>query len=103
MPARGYFEWVVWNNNRIVNERVAKTDFGGCWVSTVFWGVAEHGPDKHFETMVFKGDPNDEATYEKEVAVWRCATWDEAERQHQMACDWLREQIEALNDWNMIP
>ena len=95
MPASGYLDWFTWNTSSVVNKRVAYTEFDGHWVSTDFFGIATHGPDKLFETMVFRGSPNDRPAYEQEMAVWRRATWDDAERQHLLACDWLRELIKC--------
>jgi hypothetical protein len=85
-------------------EHVAETRLGHYIVSTIFFGHAVHGPDQLFETMVYEDEDHLVLSARKpELAVWRCATWGEAERQHEMACGWLREQIEALNDWDMFP
>lgn len=60
---------------------VAKSDVGnGVRVSTVFLGLDHsygEGPPLLFETMIFGGV---HAGYEE-----RCSTWDEAEKQHQIA------------------
>jgi len=56
--------------------RVAYTQRSGVTVSTIFDGFT-HGEDPPmcFETMVFGGPYNEKQ--------WYCATWEEAERQHQ--------------------
>lgn len=98
----GYFAWLVADMNSFAETRVARTRIGPYLISTVFWGIAEHGPDKLFETMVFSGDPDIKATYERELAVWRCATWDDAERQHQEAIHWLQAQLYMAETWNRL-
>ena len=76
----GYFDMWARSMSPLPKKRVRWTEHDGCFVSTIFWGAVEHGSDKLFETMVFKGDPKKDASFERELAVWRCATWDEAER-----------------------
>jgi hypothetical protein len=75
-------------------EYVAQTRLGHYIVSTMFFGVAVHGPDQLFETMIYEDEHHLVLSERKpELAVWRCATWHEAERQHEQACDWLRKQV----------
>lgn len=77
-------------------ETVAETRLANYVVSTIFFGVADHGPDQLFETMIYEDEHHLVLSERKpELAVWRCATWDEAERQHEMACDWLIAQLNA--------
>ena len=73
---------------------VAETRRGHYIVSTIFFGHAVHGPDQLFETMIYEDEDHLAVSERKpELAVWRCATWDDAERQHEMACDWLSTQV----------
>lgn len=84
--AINHVEWNEWMNTG-PDRHVAETLIDGYRVSTIFWGIAEYGPDKLFETMLFRDDaPTD-------LAAWRCATWDEAVQQHERACAWVREQL----------
>lgn len=84
--AASYMEWKAWMASD-PDRHVAKTLIDGYRVSTIFWGIAEYGPDKLFETMLFKGDSS------RGLAAWRCASWEEAEVQHERACAWVREQL----------
>jgi hypothetical protein len=93
-----------WWANGYGYEHVAETRLGHYIVSTIFFGHAVHGPDQLFETMIYEDEDHLVLSARKpELAVWRCATWDDAERQHEMACDWLRGQIEAQSAWDTIP
>lgn len=62
-----------------MDRRVAQTDLGSCYVSTVFLGIDHNhsgiGDPILFETMVF--DKRDES-----LLCERCCTWAEAEEQH---------------------
>lgn len=84
--AASYMEWKAWMASD-PDRHVAKTLIDGYRVSTIFWGIAEYGPDKLFETMLFKGDSS------RSLVAWRCASWEEAEEQHERACAWVREQL----------
>lgn len=85
-------------------EYVAETRLGHYIVSTMFFGVAVHGPDQLFETLIYEDERHLVLSARKpELAVWRCATWDDAERQHEMACDWMRDWIAALKPWDTFP
>lgn len=84
--ATNYVEWQAWMDTD-PDRRVAKTLIDGYRVSTIFWGVAEYGPDKLFETMLFMGD------CDRDLAAWRCSSWEEAGEQHERACAWAREQL----------
>lgn len=87
----GLIEWAQAGGVR----RVALTEVGPLEVSTVFLGIDHNhgvGPSGDailFETMIFGGDleggPLDYQT--------RCATWDEAERQHAEAVAHARELV----------
>lgn len=65
----------------IANRRVARTEFEGGYVSTVFLGLDHQwhpgGPPLIFETMIF-GGPHD--GYQE-----RYSTWEEAEAGHAVA------------------
>lgn len=83
-----------WADHGYIFRRVQETQKDKFIVSTVFWGHANLGPDKLFETMIYEDEPGTVLANRKpELAIWHCATWDEAERQHEQACDWLRQQI----------
>jgi hypothetical protein len=80
-------------------EHVAETRFGHYIVSTIFFGHAVHGPDQLFETMIYEDEDHLVFSERKpELAVWRCATWDDAERQHQDAVCWLHAQLDKATD-----
>lgn len=75
------FEWSEWMDDD-KNTRVAKTEKGGIWVSTVFLGLDHSMGGKTpvlFETMIFGGQDNEYQT--------RCATYPEAVAMHKKACD----------------
>ncbi len=60
---------------------VAETMIGEAKVSTVFLGLDHNwsgGPPILFETMIFGGKLEGYET--------RCSTWEEAEKQHRLAC-----------------
>lgn len=66
---------------------VAQSEICGSRISTVFLGI-DHGHGSGspllFETMIFDG-PQDQ--YQE-----RCSTWEEAEAQHQEACQLVQRQ-----------
>lgn len=63
--------------------RVAETTLANYVISTVFFGHAVHGADQLFETMIYEDEDHLVLSARKpELAVWRCAKWDEAERLH---------------------
>ena len=70
--------------------RVAQTQVGPLWVSTVFVGIDMEWPDDQpplvFETMIF--DDGDD-TYQT-----RCSTWEQAEAMHRRAVQ-AAEQVTA--------
>lgn len=71
---RTWGDWFQNNENRIV----AKTEVGDIVVSTVCLGLDHNwgdGPPLIFETMIFGGVHDQDC--------WRCATWAEAESQHE--------------------
>lgn len=75
--------WATWFET--ADRHVAKTQIGEVEVSTVFLGLDHNygGGRLHlFETMVF-GGPLDQSQE-------RCATWEEAEAQHEAACNLVR-------------
>ena len=82
--------WGQWFED-FENRRVAQDWVHGVQVSTVFLGIdhAYHGEvPLLFETMTF-GKPLDEE-------CWRCATWDQAETQHDLACKQVSEAVRVL-------
>lgn len=94
----------LWVSSGYGYEHVAETRLGKYIVSTIFFGYAVHGPDQLFETMIYEDEDHLVLSARKpELAVWRCATWDDAERQHEMACSWLRDWIAALKPWDTFP
>jgi len=83
-----------WWANGYGYDHIAETRLGNYVVSTIFFGHAVHGPDQLFETMIYEDEDHLVLSARKpELAVWRCATWNEGQHQHEMACGWLREQI----------
>lgn len=71
----------------IGSRRVAETAIGQARVSTVFLGLDHsfgEGPLQLFETMAF-GLP-----VEREEQMERCATWEQAEKQHEKMCEYVR-------------
>ncbi len=85
-------EWALWFENAGEERIVKKDDIDGKHVSTVFLGLdhrwvsfsADIVP-QIFETMIFS--PGGYA----EIYCTRCATWEEAEAQHQKAIEWIKE------------
>jgi hypothetical protein len=78
--------WGCWFET---NDRtVARTELSGKLISTVFLGLnhnfSEEGPPEIFEPMVFN------AGSWSELMCLRCATWDEAVAQHELACESVR-------------
>ncbi len=81
VPCDDLMTWADWFENAD-NRRVAKTESGDIRVSTVFLGLDHSygdGEPQLFETMIFGGEHNNEQ--------WRCATWEQAEEQHRIACE----------------
>ena len=88
VPCHDLMTWGEWYTNHTDARIVAKTSVGVLEVSTVFLGLDHNfsgqlDPDADrtpilFETMIFGIDEDD--GYQE-----RCATWEEAEQQHQIA------------------
>ena len=87
---------VVWTNDVMVwakyfethDRRVAQTTIGNKWVSTVFLGIdhAYHSDKLQiFETMINNTDTNEWEDYQT-----RCATWEEAEKMHLDAVNFVQ-------------
>lgn len=77
-------KWCKWFENA---DRVVKqTDLKGLKVSTVFLGLDhnlfEEGEPLLFETMIFP-------TEKSEDYQTRCSTWEQAEKQHEEALEWV--------------
>ena len=85
-------EWGKWfeTEKRRVNEtNIQKRGEGMIRVSTVFLGLDHRygdGPLQIFETMIFGGRHDQDCR--------RCATWDEAEQQHQDAIAWINSNYD---------
>jgi hypothetical protein len=92
VPEPSLIKWAKWFE--AADRHVAKTQVGGCWISTVFLGLDHscgHGEPQLFETMIFRGGKGDE--------TFRCASWQEAEKQHAEAVEQVRREIkERVND-----
>lgn len=75
----------------ISRRRVAETEIGDYWVSTVLLGLThdfgDNGEPLIFETMVFAGKDA------REDYCTRYATWDEALEGHEKATQWVRDGI----------
>lgn len=94
-------EWADWfkdananaNNKRRVN-RTTMTDCDGAEIkiSTVFLALDHNYGDSPvpilFETMIFGGRADEDCK--------RCATWEQAEAQHQDAIDYVTENYPGL-------
>lgn len=84
--------WAEWfeKADREGERVVGKFEHQGVTVSTVFLGC-DHGfgagPPMLFETMIFGGQFDE--------ALWRFATWDEAEAHHMATCKTVRETAKA--------
>jgi hypothetical protein len=77
----------------IDNRRVAATQVGPLWISTVFLGIDHNwsgGPPLLFETMVF-GDA------EESGEMHRYSTWDEAVAGHARVVAQCEEQLARAN------
>ena len=84
------FEWARWFDAN--KRRVGRTEICDHTVSTVFLGIdhnfTSEGPPILFETAVF--GPDDEV-----IDMLRCATYEQAEAQHeQVVAEW-REKLES--------
>jgi hypothetical protein len=91
---RNALEWAIWfgeTDRHIAHDTFGHEGIGVITVSTVFLGLdhrfAGDGPPILFETLVFGGIRDGE--------MWRCSTWDEAEAQHRMVVDMLKNEIMA--------
>ena len=77
------------------NRRVADTQVGNLWVSTVFMGLDHSfgtGPPLIFETMVFPCTDEGEVESWGEEYVRRYSTWAQAEQGHADAVEWAKGQ-----------
>lgn len=78
-------DWAMMFEGDIDRRRVAETEVGDFWVSTVFLGVdhnfCEAGPPLLFETMVFRVSDGTPRT----SSSWRYSTWEQAEAGHAAA------------------
>ena len=92
-PCDDMLEWA--RSMNLTNRRVAATDVGEYWISTVFLGIDHNytpdGPPLLFETMVKKnGNFLDYRV--------RYVTWDEAVEGHKLACMMAEMKPELLED-----
>lgn len=88
------YTWAMWLAETQAGQArlVARTDFPGGWVSTVFLGLDHNwrpdGPPILWETMVF-GGPHDQEQ-------WRCAgSREQALAQHERVCREIGVKVEA--------
>lgn len=94
----GESEFLRWWADGYGYQCIEETMLAGYVISTVFFGHAVHGADQLFETMICEDEAHLVLSDRKpELAVWRCATWDEAERQHCEACRWLQDYMGRQN------
>lgn len=87
-------EWAVWFET--ADRRVRLTRVGPYLVSTVFLGMdhnfGDDGPPILFETMVYcEGVPGEFRGVSWLDHQERCATWEEAEQQHLLMIEEVRE------------
>jgi hypothetical protein len=88
VPEPDFMKWARWRETADV--RVASTDNGVIWISTVFLGVDHNfmgGRPHVFETMTFLKDDFEEEVGDVNfdfngLEVWRWSTWDEADEGH---------------------
>jgi hypothetical protein len=105
-PVENIQEWIA--GQEFESRRVAETDIGEYWVSTVFLGTDHNfsgaGPPILFESMVFgpkTGDVVDVGNgrwYEARESLCyqhRYRTYDEAEHGHEQLCREIRRLIES--------
>jgi len=84
LPVDDVLEWSKWFGD-IENRRVARDEFPGCYVSTIFLGIDHQfgdGPPLLFETMVFGGSCDEDMD--------RYATLPEARVGHRRICEKVR-------------
>jgi hypothetical protein len=85
-------KWAMWMEEN--DTRVASTDNGVIWISTVFLGIDHNflgGPPLLFETMTFLGDDFEVERNRHNVdfeglETWRWSTWEQAEQGHWEIC-----------------
>jgi hypothetical protein len=105
VPCDDLLQWAM--RFEIEERRVRLTRVGPYFVSTVFLGLDHNfspkGPPLLFETMVFletgEKHPNPLRSRSFLDHQWRCATWPEAEKQHEAA---VREVQQAHDDVEQI-
>jgi hypothetical protein len=87
-----------WWANGYGYDHIAETRLGNYVVSTMFFGHAVHGADQLFETVIYEDEDHLVLSERKpELAVWRCAKWNDAELQHQAAVRWLHAQFDKAS------
>lgn len=80
--------WAKWLEASRDERVVAKTKVGTSLISTVFLGLDHQygdGPPLLFETLVFEGQNDGD--------MWRCSTWEEAEKQHADAVELVKKSM----------
>jgi hypothetical protein len=95
VPTKNVLVWARWFEKARLDGSniVGKTKIGDVEVSTVFLGINHNffgDTPQVFETMVFGGA--------WDQYQWRCLTWDEAEQQHEDACDAVRRRTPPKDD-----
>jgi hypothetical protein len=95
VPCLDMEQWVLWMGTETEKRRVAETTIGPLFVSTVFLGL-DHGFGRPepllFETMVFGAEESSEHV---DIYMDRYHTWDEAEKGHARAVEWVRNLVSA--------
>lgn len=88
------YAWLETQGEEI--RRVAASDIGQFWVSTVFetmdHGFSDAGLPVVFETMVFERGP-DGTLDMTGIYTDRCSTYDDAEKMHAAACERVRSGV----------
>lgn len=94
-PCGNLLEWAMWFET--AERRVARDEFDGFTVSTVFLGLdrsAGMGRPVLFETMIFTETDHELAGY-----AHRYSTWEEAEAGHARAVEMARAAGSAAFVW----
>jgi hypothetical protein len=100
-------EWARWFENSLPERVVAKTTVGPVEVSTVFIGLDHSFGDNKprlFETMCF-GAEDYMIKFGKHKRLFRSEldyqeryeTWDEAEKGHQRAIEWVQQHLAKID------
>jgi hypothetical protein len=92
--------WGEWFEH--ADRRVAQTQVGPYWVSTVFLGLDHNftgtGPPILFETMVFSSDEEGERGSPVDLEMHRYSTWEVAEMGHHTIVQLVKLTLEQQAD-----